>query len=688
MVRALVALASVLLVLAVGTGYVRHVVASPDQVANRAAAALRDERVRTLVAAKLTDEVVLANEEDLLAARPIIESVASSVVGSRAFTSLLAAAVRDVHRAVLDRDQDTVTLTIADVGTVLAGALEQLQPDLARQVEATDRIALFERSLGDVGGAAVRVVDRVELLAWLLAAGFVLSAAAALALSRDRRRTVVDLGVGAVIGGVVLAVLCVVGRGIVEETVGGPDQRAAARAVWDAFLGDLRTLAWVLAGCGAVVVGAAASLLRPVAMGAPVRALGRRIAAEPSRPAWRVVRALALAVVGVLLVARPEAVLILLVRVAGVYLVYEAVTAILRLTYRPREEAPARERRRVIAVPVAVVAVLGAVVVAFVGGGGTTTAAPARGTCNGSASLCAKPFDEVALAATHNSMSVPLPGWFAAEQDAPIATQLREGVRGLLIDTHYGDRLPSGRVRTVLGPNSKPRQAADGLGDEAFEAALRIRARVGFSGEGERGMYLCHTLCEVGATPVADVLDDVHDFLVANPGEVLVIVNQDEVKPADFVAAVREADLEQYVYRGSTTDWPTLGSMVDSGQRLVVLAENEAGAAPWYHLAYEQITEETPFDFRSTAALTAPSGRAASCAPNRGPSGAPLFLINHWVSTDPTPRPSDATVVNARAPLLARVRACERLRDHLPTLLAVNFYRRGDVFAVVDELNR
>ena len=112
MVRALVVLASVLLVLAVGTGYVRHVVASPDEVANRAVDALRDDRVRSLVAAKLTDEVVLANEADLLAARPLIESVASSVVGSRAFTSLLAAAIRDVHRAVLDRDQDTITLTV------------------------------------------------------------------------------------------------------------------------------------------------------------------------------------------------------------------------------------------------------------------------------------------------------------------------------------------------------------------------------------------------------------------------------------------------------------------------------------------------------------------------------------------------------------------------------------------------
>ena len=36
-------------------------------------------------------------------------------------------------------------------------------------------------------------------------------------------------------------------------------------------------------------------------------------------------------------------------------------------------------------------------------------------------------------------MSAPLPGWFSSEQDRPIAAQLDAGIRGLLLDTHYGD---------------------------------------------------------------------------------------------------------------------------------------------------------------------------------------------------------------------------------------------------------
>ena len=55
------------------------------------------------------------------------------------------------------------------------------------------------------------------------------------------------------------------------------------------------------------------------------------------------------------------------------------------------------------------------------------------------------------------------------------------------------------------------------------------------------------------------MLDDLRDFLVAHPAEVLVVINQDYVTPADFVAAVKEARLDDLVYRGPVSgDWLTL----------------------------------------------------------------------------------------------------------------------------------
>ncbi len=345
-----------------------------------------------------------------------------------------------------------------------------------------------------------------------------------------------------------------------------------------------------------------------------------------------------------------------------------------------------RSRRRF--APFALAAVLIAVAVgAFVGTGGVSTAAPRTGTCNGHAELCGRSLPEIALAATHNSMSAPLPGWYSSAQDAGIPQQLEDGIHALLIDTHYADRLSTGRLRTVLDEGGP--QRVDGVSPEAVAAATRIRARLGFSGSGTRGMYLCHSFCELGGTPLPEALDAIHAFLVTHPDEVLVVVNQDYVRPEDFVAAVEAAGLGELAYRGPTTGrWPTLREMIDSDQRVVFMAENEAGGAPWYHPVYDRITEETPYHFSRPAQLTDPSALAASCAPNRGPAGAPLFLVNHWVTTDPVPKPSDAAIVNARAPLLARLRECVRIRHHFPNLVAVNFYRRGDLFAVVDELNR
>ena len=87
------------------------------------------------------------------------------------------------------------------------------------------------------------------------------------------------------------------------------------------------------------------------------------------------------------------------------------------------------------------------------------------------------------------------------------------------------------------------------------------------------------------------------------------------------------------------------------------------------------------------AALTDPANRVESCAANRGPDGAPLLLLNHWVAMEPLPLPSDDEQVNAYGPLMRRLRECRRIRHHIPNLVAVNFYRRGDLFRVVDTLN-
>src|SRR3712207_1553971 len=134
LVATLVVVASLGLLLALVAGYVRRAAVDSDQFANRATAALRDDSVRALVAAQVTDELVLKSKEDLIAARPIIQSVVSSVVGGDAFTGAFRAGVRDVHRGLFEGDQNTVTLTVADIVTIVGTALQAVQPSVADDV--------------------------------------------------------------------------------------------------------------------------------------------------------------------------------------------------------------------------------------------------------------------------------------------------------------------------------------------------------------------------------------------------------------------------------------------------------------------------------------------------------------------------------------------------------------------------
>ena len=115
-----------------------------------------------------------------------------------------------------------------------------------------------------------------------------------------------------------------------------------------------------------------------------------------------------------------------------------------------------------------------------------------------------------------------------------------------------------------------------------------------------------------------------------------------------------------------------------------MLAENHAGGAPWIH-HQPAVMQETPFLFRSVAALEAP----ASCEPNRGGTAGSLLLVNHWVDTPPAAAacrsPAASTPTTSSPPASRAAASGARM---LPNVVAVDFYREGAAAQVVDELNR
>ena len=250
--------------------------------------------------------------------------------------------------------------------------------------------------------------------------------------------------------------------------------------------------------------------------------------------------------------------------------------------------------------------------------------------CNGHPELCERPLNAITLATTHNAMSSEAAGWIAPNQGFGITQQLEDGIRGMMLDT------------------------------------------MDWNGED----YLCHGYCELGAQPLLEGLGEIEDFLDAHPDNVVLLLFQDGLSVERMVAALDESGLGE---RAWTFDgeFPTLSELIEAGTNLVVTGESGGPPPAWYHHAWDLI-QDTPYSFSSEDAFT--------CEANRGEATSPLFLVNHWLGT-PLPTPEGAERVNAASVLQARAEQCAAERGQRVNLLGVDFYERGDLFSVVDQLN-
>jgi len=253
--------------------------------------------------------------------------------------------------------------------------------------------------------------------------------------------------------------------------------------------------------------------------------------------------------------------------------------------------------------------------------------------------LCERRYDEVVFAGTHNAHAVTTEGFsqFNANQIRDIPTQLEDGIRAMLIDTYYDQANPEQIV-------------------------------------------LCHGPCNLGSTSHAEVLTAMVEFLTANPGEILTLIYEDHVSPDDLAVDYEQTGAIELVYvHEPGSAWPTLGEMVEADTRLVVTAEQGSPPPAWHHNIWA-LGWDTPYGPQDPDDL--------SCELNRGSTDNDLFLVNHWVNNEiGLPSPADAEVVNAYDFLLARAQQCWELWDHPPNFLAVDFYDRGDLVAVVETLN-
>src|SRR5262249_58174609 len=112
------------------------------------------------------------------------------------------------------------------------------------------------------------------------------------------------------------------------------------------------------------------------------------------------------------------------------------------------------------------------------------------------------------------------------------------------ISTHYATETSSGRVVTdIAAEGDNLNRVAKKLDPSARRALQRLSASLnaGSLAGRKRDIWLCHTLCELGATRMLDFLGVIKQFLDRNPDQVLILFDEDYVSEADLQDAFKPA---------------------------------------------------------------------------------------------------------------------------------------------------
>ncbi|KAF8140459.1 PLC-like phosphodiesterase [Boletus edulis] len=271
-------------------------------------------------------------------------------------------------------------------------------------------------------------------------------------------------------------------------------------------------------------------------------------------------------------------------------------------------------------------------------------------TCNGSPDLCNRSFGNVTFVGAHDSYAVGVNS-LATNQDYNITQQMNDGIRMLQMQTHN----LSGVIQ------------------------------------------LCHTSCSLyNGGPLSTYLATVKSWLNVNPNEVLslLIVNSDDFPPTAYDAVFKGAGLDTMSYTPPSasmpaSQWPTLGSLIDSGKRLITFMDASADFNTVPYIIDEFINIwETPFDVTTTF----------DCSVNRtqGDSSTQMYLINHFLDSfvlgQPVPDVSQANQTNAASgqnSLGQQLSLCVSENGRSPNFMLVDFYEYGggSVFEVAASAN-
>ncbi|KAE8810481.1 PI-PLC X domain-containing protein [Hordeum vulgare] len=249
------------------------------------------------------------------------------------------------------------------------------------------------------------------------------------------------------------------------------------------------------------------------------------------------------------------------------------------------------------------------------------------------------PFNKYSWLTTHNSFAMAgttspsgAPIVSPPNQEDTVTNQLKNGVRGLMLDTY----------------------------------------------DYKNDLWLCHSFSgkcfEVTAyQPASKVLKEVEGFLNANPDEVVTVFVEEYSAPGSLGKALSAAGLTKYLFPPASmpkdgADWPALKDMIARNHRLLVFTSKQGrqgsdGAAfEWDYIV------ETQYGSDGLAVGACPKRAESKPMDSKGQS---LVLLNFF-----TTNPSQSwACVNNSAPLVSKLRACyDASAKRWPNYIAVDFY--------------
>jgi hypothetical protein len=683
--------------------YVREEIVDSRAFADRAADALRMPAVSHVAAKEFAVQVVEPAVPDAIAARPLVIDGMDRLIQTNAFQPVLRTAAEHGHRLLFERGSNAV-FDVADAGAVVTSALQTLAPKIAKELPKHAETILLTIRRRSFAGQTLYYADHVRWLGVVLPVLAIALLAGGIAVAPDRRKAITFGGIVIGVAGAVLALALVVVRHYIVTHVYGAqeltnaDVRGAVGGIWTGMFGDLMTWALWVGGLAWLIAAASASLLSPYSTGNEFEQL-RALARKPLSPRGRGVRAVVVLAIGLWAVLKPRTVVSIVVVLVGAALIYIAIGELLSVT-APAEPRSRPSRRRVIRRLATVAGALTTAVIAFVlallvTGGARPSQASTIMTCNGYAQLCDRRLDQVVFAGTHNSMSAAdSHGWLIANQDRDVTQQLGDGIRLFKISTHYATEDAAGGVHTdIAAEGTNLNRVAKKLDPSARLALQRLSVGLGTGSlQGRRrDIWLCHTLCELGATRMVDFLGALRTFVRERPNNVLILFDEDYVSERDLRNAFVRAKLfRRLAVLNRNQPLPTLRDLIRSRHNVIVFAQKDtSGHFPWNHDAFQGWIQDTllgvtkPAQFSCAYVRDKPGGKPVEA---RGAAASPLLMMNNWADIFP-PRPKPNIPLQQRAFILHRARQCVAQRGRIPNLILTDYYNRGDVIGAVDQLN-